>query len=129
MHYPINAFYMSHRSIDSLLKARNHQKRNKKKTLNWLKLTTKQVQVQLRSLILKLTSYKKNKNTKLWNKNKNYNNKAEARKATKRMSSKHLGRHSFTPCLASLTDVCLHPKNLIYSKKPIVLEDIKDNKI
>ena len=57
MHYPINACYMSHRSIDSLLKAQNHQKENKKKTLNWLKLITKQVQVQLRSLILKLTSY------------------------------------------------------------------------
>ena len=65
MHYPINAFYMSHRSNDSLLKARNHQKRNKKKTLNWLKLIAKQVQVQLRSLILKLTSYKKKQKHKI----------------------------------------------------------------
>ena len=65
MHYPINAFCMSHRSIDSLLKARNHQKGNKKNTLNWLKLITKQVQVQLRSLILKLTSYKKKKKHKI----------------------------------------------------------------
>ena len=29
--------------------------------------------------------------------------------------------------MPSLTDACLHPKN-IYSKKPIVLEDITDYK-
>ena len=38
---------MFHKSIDSLLKAQNHQKRHKKKTINWLKLITKQVQVQV----------------------------------------------------------------------------------
>ena len=42
-----NACYMFHRSIDSLLKAQYHQKRHKKKALNWLKLITKQVQVQV----------------------------------------------------------------------------------
>ena len=39
------ACYMFHRSIDSLRKAQNHQKRHKKKTLHWLKLIAKQVQV------------------------------------------------------------------------------------
>ena len=38
---------MFHRSIDSLLKAQYHQKRHKKKALNWLKLITKQVQVHV----------------------------------------------------------------------------------
>ena len=38
---------MFHRSIDSLFKAQYHQKRHKKKALNWLKLRTKQVQAQL----------------------------------------------------------------------------------
>ena len=38
---------MFHRSIDSLLKAQYHQKRHKKKALNWLKLITKQVQAQV----------------------------------------------------------------------------------
>ena len=38
---------MFHRSIDSLLKAQYHQKRHKKKALNWLKLITKQVQTQV----------------------------------------------------------------------------------
>ena len=42
-----SACYMFHRSIESLLKAQNHQKRYKKKTLDWLKLITKQVQVQV----------------------------------------------------------------------------------
>ena len=39
-----NACYMFHRSTESLLKAKYHKKRHKKKALNWLNLTTKQVQ-------------------------------------------------------------------------------------
>ena len=47
MHYPLLTCSMFHRSIDSLLKPQKHQKKHKKKTLNWLKLIiTKQVQVQ-----------------------------------------------------------------------------------
>ena len=42
-----NACYMLHRSMDSLLKTQYYQKRHKKKALNWLKLITKQVQVQV----------------------------------------------------------------------------------
>ena len=41
-----NACCMFHRSINSLLKAQYHQKRHKKKALNWLKLITKEVQAQ-----------------------------------------------------------------------------------
>ena len=42
-----NACYMFHRSTDSFLKAQYHQKRHKKKPLNWLELITEQVQVQV----------------------------------------------------------------------------------
>ena len=42
-----NACCMFHRSINSSLKAQNHKKRHKKKALNWLKLITKQAQVQV----------------------------------------------------------------------------------
>ena len=37
---------MLHRSIDSLLKAQNYQKGHNKKTLNWVKLITKKLQVR-----------------------------------------------------------------------------------
>ena len=60
-----NACYMFHRSIDSLLKAQYHQKRHKKKALNWLKLITKQVQVQvIKTFGIKLKSYEKKKQRK-----------------------------------------------------------------
>ena len=46
-----NACYMFHTFTDSLLKAQYHQKRHKKKALDWLKLITKQIQVEVMKTI------------------------------------------------------------------------------